>query len=143
MNKHSLTPFGSDDSFRSLVSRFFEDRWPQFDHNESMFPRVNISEHDKEVRISADVPGMSTDDITIELHDGVLSLSGKHEEESKDEGAKYYRYERTSGSFARSFVLPSAVDEDTITASMNNGVLTIVLPKLKQRKKKIEVSSGT
>lgn len=138
----TLMPFNNDDSFRSLISQFFEDRWPSLNVEMSVgTPKVNIAENDTEVEITADLPGMRAEDVNIEIHDGVLLLSGEHSTESKDEDKKkkYYRYERSYGSFARSFVLPSAVDEDAIEANMKDGVLSVKLPKIKQEKRKIEV----
>lgn len=146
---NSLSPLGSN-SLNEFVNNFFNNRlWPSVDDaslslRAGAFPRVDISEDKKSLIVKADIPGIDSDKVEIDIHDGVLTLSGSVDSETQDtdEDRKYYRYERTSGSFSRSFVLPTAVDEDAVTATAKNGVITITLPKTSVKdKKKITIQS--
>jgi HSP20 family protein len=112
----------------------------------SVFPKVDVSETDDEIRVVANIPGIDPENLNIEVGDDYLSLSGKIEKEVKDEDArgKVYRYERERGEFRREFALPARVKSDSISAKAKNGVLTITLPKSEQEKKhkvKVEIEN--
>lgn len=114
---------------------------------DSFSPKVDISEDDAEVTISAELPGMNEKDIQVNLKDDVLTIRGekKNEFEDKDKDKQYYRYERSYGSFQRSIQLPGDIDADKIKASFKNGVLNVSLPKSEKAKenvKQIEVKSA-
>jgi len=103
------------------------------------FPKINISETDKEVKVLAEVPGVNVDNIDIDVHDNWMCISGTVEEE-KSSDEKLYRYERSYGEFRREFTLPARVDEDNVKASCKDGILTITLPKLEiEHSKKIPI----
>jgi HSP20 family protein len=105
---------------------------------------MDVSEDDKAYFIHADLPGVNEKDISIELNEGLLSISGEKLSESEDENKTYHRTERRYGSFKRSLQLPSDANEDKISAKMKNGVLEIEIQKLKEaqkKTKKIEVKS--
>jgi HSP20 family protein len=109
--------------------------------NGSLYPNVDITESDSGFRISADLPGLSKEEIKVSVEDGVLSISGekKHEFEKKEKD-RYYHFERTYGKFCRSFSLPANVDNASIDARYNNGVLEVLLKKTEETKPKaIEV----
>ena len=103
-------------------------------------PRVDIVEEKDAFELAADLPGLTKDDIKIEIHDNVLTLRGekKLEEENKD---KNYRLaERYSGEFVRTFTLPENVNKDGIEAQFHDGVLKVGIPKIEKAKpKQIEV----
>jgi HSP20 family protein len=106
-------------------------------------PPMDLVETDEHFVLRADLPGMSEDDVKIELEDNTLTISGerKAEHETKNEG--YYRVERASGSFARSLTLPQGVDAESVAASFDRGVLELRIPKPEQRKpRRIEIGSG-
>ena len=93
--------------------------------------------------LRADLPGMSEEDIKIELEDGTLTVSGerKAEHETGEEG--YYRVERASGSFSRSLTLPKGVNADGVTAGFDRGVLEVRIPKPEERKpRRIEIGAA-
>ncbi|HEX6965259.1 MAG TPA: Hsp20/alpha crystallin family protein [Gemmatimonadaceae bacterium] len=94
-------------------------------------PTVEIAESPEEFTLTAELPGTSPDDITVEFDGGVLTLRGKKEEERRDgdETRSYHLYERTFGAFERSFTFPGSIDEQKITADFKDGVLTVHLPK--------------
>lgn len=95
-------------------------------------PPVDISETDEGFGIEVEVPGFSREDVKVEVHQGVLTVSG---ERAKTEGErKRHRVERASGEFSRSFRLPENVDEKAIKATATNGVLYIALPKQAEAK---------
>ncbi len=103
-------------------------------------PDIDMSETDKDYRVTAELPGLSKDDVQISLDEGVLTISGEKREEKKEEKENYWRMERSYGSFVRRVPLPSGVNEDAIEASFKDGVLTITLPKTEEAKgKKIEI----
>src|SRR5215212_9270138 len=97
-------------------------------------PPMDLLEAGDDFILRADLPGMSEEDVNIELEDSTLTVSGerKAEHEGKKEG--YYRVERASGAFQRSLTLPKAVDPETVSASFDRGVLEIRIPKPEERK---------
>lgn len=105
-------------------------------------PAVDIKEDAEKYHFLMDLPGIKREDVSVSMHDNVLTIEGKREHEKEDkEKENYYRYERVKGKFYRQFTLPESVDEDTIKANMKNGVLEIVIPKKEAPKAKtIDVS---
>jgi len=97
-------------------------------------PSVDIAETENELTLKADVPGVKLEDITIEVENGTLSISGSRTFESEETRGGYHRQERSYGAFHRAFVLPETVDLDKVTAGCSNGVLTVVLPKKEMAK---------
>lgn len=97
-------------------------------------PPVNIEDVGSELILTAELPGMTRDDIEIELENNVLTIRGekKIEREEKGEEGRRYIYERSSGSFSRSFTLPHTVAADRITAKFEDGVLTVTMPKTEE-----------
>ena len=108
-------------------------------------PRLDISETDKEVTISAELPGLEPEDINISLEGNALTISGEKHAEKEEKGKRYYRLERSYGSFHRSIPLPEEVDEDKIDATFKRGVLKVKLPKTQaaqQKSKHITIKTG-
>lgn len=103
-------------------------------------PLVDISEDEKEYVIKAEVPEMKKEEIKINIHDDVLSISGERKYEKEEKGKKYHRVERAYGSFMRSFTLPEDADGSKVNAEYKDGVLKVHLPKSEKAKPKaIEV----
>jgi len=111
-----------------------------------MMPHMDVSETENEVRICAELPGVSEKDVDVSLSDDVLTIRGEKKFERKDETENYHFVERSYGTFQRSLRLPYAVDPNQVQASFENGVLTVTLPKGKEqeRSRRIQVigSSG-
>jgi len=106
-------------------------------------PAFEVKETKDSFRFSADLPGMKEKDVDVKLIGNRLAISGKREFEREDKEDTYYTYERTYGSFQRTFVLPEGLDTDHIHAEMKDGVLSIALPKLAAAKtKQIAIKSG-
>lgn len=114
----------------SLFDRFF-DRDSGSDQGGSAVwsPRTDLLETDDAFRLRLDVPGMTKDDITINVQNNTLTVSGERSSERTDEGEEYVRVERAFGNFHRTFTLPDAVEADRIEAAYENGELTIHVPK--------------
>ena len=103
-------------------------------------PSTDLVETDEDFRLHLDVPGMSTEDISINLQNRTLTVSGERASERTDESEEFVRVERAFGSFHRTFTLPDAVDADSIEASYDNGVLTVTVPKTEEStRRQIEI----
>jgi len=108
-------------------------------------PRLDISETDQDYTVSAELPGLEPEDINISLDHNALTISGEKQAEKEDKGKRYYRVERSYGSFQRSIPLPDEVDEDKIDATFKRGVLKVQIPKTQaaqRRSKHITVKAG-
>ncbi len=128
----------------SLFDRFFEG-WPfETTPSETQWvPSVDLSETNKEYIVRAEIPGVDPKDFDISLNNNVLTIRGerKHEKETKEED--FHRVERVYGTFTRSIQLPGEVNADKVRANYKNGVLEIILPKVKEEAvKKIPVKTA-
>jgi HSP20 family protein len=107
-------------------------------------PAMDVVEAGDHFVLRADLPGLSENDVKVELEDNVLTVSGERKSKHEQEGEGYYRVERSFGSFSRSLTLPEGVDADGIQASFDNGVLELRIPKPEQAKpRKVQISLGT
>jgi HSP20 family protein len=92
-------------------------------------PSVDVKESDKEIKVSAELPGMEDKDINVSLTKDSLTIKGQKKEEKEDKGKDFYKMERSYGSFMRTIPLPSEIDTDKVKAEFRKGVLTVTLPK--------------
>ncbi len=92
-------------------------------------PQIDVSETDKEIKISAELPGMDEKDIEVSLSKDMLTIKGEKKEEKEDKGKDYYSMERSYGSFSRTIPLSDEVQDNKVDATFKKGVLTITLPK--------------
>jgi HSP20 family protein len=97
-------------------------------------PALDVWETEKELVYAFDLPGVGEDQITIETQDDTLTVSGQRERKTEEQGDRFYRFERRQGSFVRSVGLPAGVDDSKITASYNDGVLEVHIPKPEEAK---------
>lgn len=129
-----------DDAFRS-----FDTRLPGFGRTGSLgagWPNVEISDNDKEIKVTAEVPGLAEKDVEVFLSEGVLTLKGEKRSETEDKEKQFS--ERFYGHFERRISVGSEVEEDKVSARFKNGVLTVTLPKTAKAQtqvKRIEVKS--
>lgn len=128
-------PLSSLSELHHVLDRLFERDLLGL-HDQSTFsmpsawtPKIDIKEKDNQIIIHADVPGVNPKDIDVSWENGILTIKGKTEKESKDEKENYMRVERASGSFTRAISLPDIVDAAKISAKTRNGVLEIIIPK--------------
>ncbi|RHR10313.1 Hsp20/alpha crystallin family protein [Pseudoflavonifractor sp. AF19-9AC] len=128
---YSLLPFGryTNNSLNSLFDDFERSFFP-VDRSQMPAFRTDIKDEGDHFLLEADLPGFQKEDIDLHLQDGLLTITAKHDEttENKDENGKYVCRERRVGSFTRSFNV-SGIQEDAISASYENGVLKLTLPK--------------
>ncbi len=101
-------------------------------------PAVDLYETPDRYVISAELPGLSRDAISIELHDHTLLVRGERQVGDVC-GARFHRLERGHGKFVRTFTLPQSAESDAITAEYGDGVLTIAVPKARPEQRRIEV----
>jgi HSP20 family protein len=105
-------------------------------------PAVDIYDTDDALVLKAELPGVSKDDVSIEIYNNTLILRGERKHEAEVKEGDYYRAERAYGTFQRSFVLPTMVDQDKVQATYTDGVLELRLPKSEAAKpKRIAISS--
>jgi HSP20 family protein len=114
------------------IDRLMEEAFPEFPRTtrEGWYP-VDLYETDEALVIQAVLPGVRSEDITISYEGGVLTIRGKTQPEP-EEKRRYYLRERTFGEYVRSFNLPLPVDIDKAQAKLENGILTVILPKAAQ-----------
>jgi HSP20 family protein len=107
-------------------------------------PRVDVTESEKEIKVSAELPGLDEKDVDVSVTKKAVTIKGEKKEEKEEKAEGYYRSERTYGSFQRVIPLVCEIDTDKAEASFKKGVLTITLPKTPeavQETKKIAVKS--
>ena len=109
----------------------------------SWVPSVDVWETDSDVVYAFDLPGIPEDKISVEVEDGMLTVTGERERAEKTEDDRFYRYERRFGSFERSIGLPQGVKDDEIKADYKDGVLEIRVAKPEQAKpRRIQIGGG-
>jgi HSP20 family protein len=159
MNLRSLIPIGrgrdvARRDFASLstlqreIDRLFDDftrGWPTFGGlvTKDMLPSMDVTETDKEIEITAELPGLEDKDVEINVTDNVLTIRGEKKAEKEEKDKDYRLVERTYGAFSRTVELPAGVDADMIKASIAKGVLTVTVPKpAPAAVKKVEVKAA-
>lgn len=126
-------------SFSDVMDEFFNDVVNQ--RNNNFVPGIDISETDTEFLVSVELPGVNKENIDVSLDNGQLTISGERKFEESEDGKTFHRVETKYGSFSRSFHLPDNVDEESINAKYENGILNITIQKTEDKvKKRIEVS---
>lgn len=133
-------------TLRDEMDRLFDDFFgivpAQRERGAVWSPSVNVREDTDNFYIEAELPGMSKDDIQLEVEHNMLSIKGERTFEKKEEGENYHFVERSYGSFYRSFTLPKNVDGEAIGAEYKDGVLIVTVPKKEEVKpKKVEIKS--
>lgn len=123
-------PFSGD--LHRLFDTLFEDRSSAA--RQRWMPAMDLVEADDHFVLKADLPGMAEEDVSIEVRDNALTISGERKAEHEKRERGWYRVERSFGSFSRSLSLPDGIDPDAIAASFDRGVLTVAIPKPEQRK---------
>lgn len=114
-----------DRLFTSLFGEARSERW---------VPAMDLHETDDAYVLKADLPGLSENDVSIEVENGVLTISGERRSEREEKRDGWIRAERTFGRFSRSLTLPEGVDPNRITAEFDKGVLTVRVPKPEQHR---------
>ena len=135
-------PFREVTTLQERINRLFEDAFPRARERDDDLslgvwrPAVDIYECETAVVLKAELPGIKKEDVSVEVKDNVLTIKGERKAESEIKEEKYYRRERTYGSFSRSFNLQYTVNPDKIKARFKDGVLEIEVPKPEEEKPK-------
>ncbi len=117
--------------------------WPAEERMASYMPAFEIKETKGEYLFKADMPGVKEKDLEVTLTGNRLTVSGKREAEQQEKGDTYFVYERTYGSFSRSFTLPEGAEAASLRAELKDGVLAITVPKKPEvQARKVPVASG-
>ena len=129
-------PFSSE--INRLFNTLFDDG-----HAQRWIPAMDLVESDDHFVLKADLPGLSEDDVSIEIRDNALRISGERKSEQEHKERGWYRVERSTGRFSRSLTLPEGVDPDGVTAEFDKGVLEVRIPKPEQRKpRRVQIKAG-
>jgi HSP20 family protein len=125
-------PFGT---FREEMDRLFEDfgtAWPAASRQGFMLPKTDVAETEAGLELTADLPGFDEKDVSLDIHDGILTVKAEHkdEHEEKDDKKHYHLVERRQGSFLRRFALPFEADAAKAQAHLDKGVLKVSVPRI-------------
>lgn len=141
-------PFRDLVGLQERMNRLFDESFRGFHGTEedwalggSWAPVVDIYEHEGNIVLKAELPGVDPKDVDIRVENNVLTLRGERKLDSEVERESYHRVERSYGAFTRSFTLPNVLDTDKIKAEYKDGVLRVTLPKREEAKpKQISIS---
>ena len=117
---------------RQEIDRLFDGfgrNFPAFAASQAMMPRMDVSETDKTVEISAELPGLETKDVQLNLADNTLTIRGEKKSEREEKDKDYHLIERSFGAFSRSVALPEGVKAEDVSAEIAKGVLKVTVKK--------------
>jgi HSP20 family protein len=134
-------PYGAVASLQDSINRLFHDAFPRSFTDEDFAlsawkPVVDIYDKSDTIVIHAELPGVTKEDVSIEVKENILTLKGERVEIKEVNEDKYFRKERSFGSFYRAFTLPTAINPENIKATFKDGVLEIEIPKPEEQKPK-------
>ncbi len=138
-NKNTFDPWADFDALQSEINKLFNyDRSQRqtglFDRN--FTPAVDVVENDNECTITFEMTGMNKDDIELSVVSNVLTIKGVKKSNTENKNGRYYRKESWEGNFQRSLSLPQGLDNEKISAQLENGFLSIYIPKKEESKNK-------
>ena len=126
-----------------LFDQFFDGRAAN-GPSRRWIPAMDLVETEDHLVLRGDLPGMTEDDVDIEIKDNVLTVSGERKAQHEDKGQGYHRVERSFGSFSRSLTLPQGVEPGKVAAKFENGVLEVEIPKPAEAKPtRVQIGKGT
>jgi len=141
-------------SLHQEIDRLFDDftrGWPTLPRSwpalagstADLAPRMDVAETDKEIEITAELPGLEEKDVEVNVAGDVLTIKGEKKAEKEQKDKNYHMVERSYGSFYRSLTLPAGINTDAIKANLTNGVLKVTVPKpAAAQPKKVEVKAA-
>ncbi|MBF0195490.1 MAG: Hsp20/alpha crystallin family protein [Magnetococcales bacterium] len=128
-------PFRNVRSLQGEINRLFDRDIDDSTGQLTQLPlRVDIREDENQIVVKADVPGMEQKDISVNVDNGMLTISGERKFSDEENKKHYHRVERAYGRFSRSFQLSNTTDPENISATYKNGVLEVTLPKREEAK---------
>ena len=129
--------FSELEQMRRLMDRLYDDvRGPVQRTRAGVFPLVNLTEDKDNYYVRAELPGVKGDELDIQMTANNLAICGERKIAAEEKDAKYHRREREAGTFSRMINLPGEVDSDKVEAKLENGILTVVVPKAEVAKPK-------
>jgi len=159
MTPETANPFGMMRRFTKDMDRLFNDfeefRFPNFFKDFAPFrmpfgtvewvPRIEVLQNNGQLMVRADLPGLTKDDVNVELTDDVLTISGERKEEKEEKREGFYRSERSYGTFYREIPLPEGAKTEDAVATFRNGVLEVTMPapKVETPIRKLEIKEPT
>jgi HSP20 family protein len=134
-------PFRNMTTLQERINRIFDETAsrPNYDDEVSKCdwrPIVDIYDAENAIIINAELPGVTKENITLDVKENILTIKGERKAEEEVRKENYYRKERCFGLFERAFTLPSAIDPARITANFKEGVLRVEIPKPEEKKPK-------
>jgi len=155
-----VNPFGTMRLFMKNMERLFEDfqgfRFPNFFRTEfepfrmefekvEWVPQIEVLQNNGQFMVRADLPGLTKEDVKVELMDNLLEISGERKEEKEEKGEGFYRSERSYGRFYRQIPLPEGAKTEEAAATFRDGVLEITVPasKVETSTRKLEIKEPT
>jgi len=161
MSLRSLLPIGRErrvgrfgEPFTTLqreIDRLFDDftrgwptvGWPTAGGTAELIPSMDVAETEKEIEITAELPGLEEKDVQVNVSDNVLTIKGEKKSEKEQKNKNYRMFEGSYGSFYRTIELPAGINPDGIQANLSNGVLKVTVPKpAPAQVKKVEVKAA-
>jgi len=141
-------PFREFASLQNRVNSLFQDynrgSQDELTFTSSFVPAVDVYEDEHKVALKLEIPGVTQQDVDIQLENNILTVRGERKFEKEEKEENFHRIERRYGSFARSFTLPNTLDPESVQANYENGVLKIELAKRAEAKpKQIHVNIGS
>lgn len=143
LNSKNL-PSGRNDfltPFDSMFDQVMEKAFPSFEKEfgvgffgNNSYPKVDVIDTPESIEFEAEIPGLSKNEVSVEVEKGVLSISGNKRQDTSPENLNYIRKELKRSSFKRSFQLSNSLDSEKIKAKFENGLLLISVPKVKPEK---------
>ncbi len=124
----------------NLFDHFFNnDNW---ENGTQFTPHTNVAETENEFEVTVELPGMNSEDFSVEFHNSQLIIRGEKKQETKQEGKRFHRVERVSGQFQRVIPFSASVDEGKVSADYHDGILRIQIPKAEEAKpRRISINS--
>lgn len=143
--RNAIADSGPFAALQREIDRLFDDftrNLPSFGNFE-LTPSMDVAETEKEIEVTAELPGLEEKDVEINFTDGVLTIRGEKKAEKEEKNKTHHMVERSYGAFARTLTLPTGVDANKIKATINKGVLKVVVEKPAAKEtKKIEVKAA-
>jgi HSP20 family protein len=143
VRRPTLAPWADIDLMPGRFARLFDDPIPGSTSAGRWNPAVSVSETNDELVLTAELPGLSEEDISVDFENSVLTIAGEKLDSRNvdEEDRNYHVFERYFGSFNRSFTLPRTVNPNDIVATFDKGILTVTLPKIAEAKgRKISIT---
>lgn len=148
-NKSVSSLFNRDEfltPFSTVFDDYFNDLFPSLDvgfFKNGAYPKVDVIDEENRVVINAEIPGLTKDQVSVELENGVLRIKGEKQQEDEQKTKNYVHRELKHSSFCRSFSIGNNIDKDSVDAKFENGILNVTLKKTvptpKVEPKKIEI----